>query len=129
MLAFATVGISAFGSVKSHLTRDQGRELLWRSAQIFSVGFSAGAAALVSYYVEGFLAWPLTGCLMTAIFYFSRWEPNLPLPTYGLTEHQSKARLERPDRLVLVKAVFEGFYNYRCRLDLRGNFSWTCGPG
>jgi hypothetical protein len=68
VLAFATVGISAFGSVKSHLTRDQGRELLWRSAQIFSVDFSAGAAALVSYYVEGFLAWPLTGCLMTAIF-------------------------------------------------------------
>ena len=68
VLAFATVGISAFGGLREHLTREQGHELLWGSAQIFSVGLSVGAAALVGYYVGGFIAWPLTGFLITALF-------------------------------------------------------------
>ena len=38
VLAFATVGVSAFGSLKEHLTREHGHEVLWGSAQIFSVG-------------------------------------------------------------------------------------------
>ena len=68
VLAFATVGVSAFGSIKEHLTREQGHEVLWGSAQIFSVGFSVGAVTFIAYYVESFLVWPLTGFLMTAIF-------------------------------------------------------------
>ena len=68
VLAFTTVGISAFGSLKRNLTREKGHEVLWGSGQIFSVGLSVGAAVLVGYYVEGFLAWPLTGFVVTALF-------------------------------------------------------------
>ncbi len=68
VLAFATVGASAFGSLKQDLTREKGHEVLWGSGQIFSVGLSIGAAVLVGYYVEGFMAWPLTGFLITALF-------------------------------------------------------------
>ena len=68
VLAFATVGASAFGSLKQDLTREKGHEVLWGSGQIFAVGLSIGAAVLVGYYVEGFMAWPLTGFLITALF-------------------------------------------------------------
>ncbi len=68
VLAFATVGVSAFGSLKRNLTREQGHEVLWGSGQIFSVGLSVGAAVLVDYNVEGFLIWPLTGFVVTALF-------------------------------------------------------------
>ena len=47
VLAFACVGLSAFGTLTKHLTREQGQEVIWGSTQIFSVGFSIGAAALV----------------------------------------------------------------------------------
>ncbi len=68
VLAFASVGLSAFGSLTEHLTREQGQEVIWGSTQIFSVGLAIGAAALVGHYVKGFAAWPLAGFLSTAIF-------------------------------------------------------------
>ena len=68
VLAFATVGASAFGSLKEDLTWEQGHELLWGSAQIFSVGLSVVAAALVAYNVESFVVWPLAGFLVTGTF-------------------------------------------------------------
>lgn len=68
VLAFATVGALAFGSLKKDLTREKGHEVLWGSGQIFSVGLSIGAAVVVGYYVEGFMAWPLTGFVITALF-------------------------------------------------------------
>ena len=68
VLAFATVGASAFGSLKEDLTREKGHEVLWGSGQVFSAGLSIGAAVVVGYYVEGFMAWPLTGFVVTALF-------------------------------------------------------------
>ena len=68
VLAFATVGASAFGSLKEDLTREKGHEVLWGSGQVFSVGLSISAAVVVGYYVEGFVAWPLTGFVVTALF-------------------------------------------------------------
>jgi|SRR5215204_124585 len=68
VLAFACVGLSAFGHLTQHLTREQGQEAIYGSIQIFSVGLSIGAAALIGHYVGGFIAWPLAGFLSTGIF-------------------------------------------------------------
>ena len=68
VLAFASVGLSAFGSLREHITREQGQEVISGSTQIFSVGLAISATAMVGHYVEGFAAWPLAGFLSTGIF-------------------------------------------------------------
>ncbi len=68
VLAFACVGLSAFGHLTQHLTREQGQEVIYGSIQVFSVGLPISTAALIGHYVGGFIAWPLAGFLSTAIF-------------------------------------------------------------
>ncbi len=68
VLGFAFVGVLAFGGLTKHVDREQGQALLWGSFHFFSVGLAIGAAALVVYYVQSFIAWPLAAILSTSVY-------------------------------------------------------------
>ncbi len=68
VLGFAFVGALAFGGVGKHYEQERGQALLWGSFHFLSVGLAIGAATLVAYYVDNFIAWPLAGFLSTAIY-------------------------------------------------------------
>jgi hypothetical protein len=70
VLGFAFVGALAFGGgVAKHFDQDHGEaSLMWGSFHFFSVGLAIGAAALVTHYVDNFIAWPLGGLLFTVIY-------------------------------------------------------------
>jgi hypothetical protein len=42
--------------------------LVWGSFHLLSVGLAVGATALVGYFVEGFLTWPVGGFIYTTIY-------------------------------------------------------------
>lgn len=68
VLGFAFVSVLAFGGLTKHVDREQGQALLWGSFHFFSVGLAIGAAALVVYYVQSFIAWPLAAFLSTSVY-------------------------------------------------------------
>ena len=68
MPGFAFVGVLAFGGLTKHFDRERGQALLWGSFHFFSVGLAIGAAVLVAYSVQGFLAWPLAAFLSTSVY-------------------------------------------------------------
>jgi len=68
VLGFAFVSVLAFGGLTKHFDREQGLALLWGSFHFFSVGLAIGAAALVVYYVQSFIAWPLAAFLSTSVY-------------------------------------------------------------
>ena len=68
VLGFAFVGVLAFGGLTKHFDRERGQALLWGSFHFFSVGLAIGAAALVAYSVQGFLAWLLAAFLSTSVY-------------------------------------------------------------
>lgn len=69
VLGFAFVGALAFGGVTEHFDRDQGEaHLVWGSFHFLSVAVAIGGAWGVSYFVQGFLAWPLGGFVATAVY-------------------------------------------------------------
>jgi hypothetical protein len=69
VLGFAFVGTLAFGSMAKHFDRDSGETpLIWGSFHFFSVGLAIGVSALVAYYVENFVAWPLGAFLATTVY-------------------------------------------------------------
>ncbi len=69
VLGFGFIGLLAFGGLEKHFDEDHGdTPLVWGSFHLLSVGFAIGAAALVGYLVEGFLAWPVGGFMYTAIY-------------------------------------------------------------
>ena len=68
VLGFAFVGVLAFGGVTTRYDQERGQALLWGSFHFLSVGLSIGAAALVAYYVENSIAWPLAAFLSTFIY-------------------------------------------------------------
>ncbi len=69
VLGFAFVGVLAFGGVAKHFDRDEGdTPLIWGSFHFFSVGLAIGVAAVIAYYVESFVAWPLAAFLSTITY-------------------------------------------------------------
>ena len=68
VLGFTFAGSLAYGSIPGHLDRERGHPLLWGSLHFVSIGLSVGAVALIAYFVEGFLVWPLAGFLVTSIY-------------------------------------------------------------
>ena len=69
VLGFAFVGALAFGGVTKHFDQDHSEaSLMWGSFHFFSVGLAIGAAALVTHYVDSFIAWPLGGLLFTGTY-------------------------------------------------------------
>jgi len=70
VLGFAFVGVLAFGGLTKRFDRERGQALLWGSFHFFSVGLAIGVAALVTYYVQSFTAWPLAAFLSTVVYLF-----------------------------------------------------------
>jgi hypothetical protein len=68
VLGFAFVGVLAFGGLTKRFDRERGQALLWGSFHFFSVGLAIGAAALMIYYVQSFMAWPLAAFLSTVVY-------------------------------------------------------------
>jgi hypothetical protein len=68
VFGFAFVGVLAFGGLTKHFNRERVQALLWGSFHFFSVGLAIGTAALVSYYVQGFIAWLLAAFLSTTVY-------------------------------------------------------------
>jgi hypothetical protein len=68
VLGFAFVSVLAFGGLTKRFDRERGQALLWGSFHFFSVGLAIGAAALVTYYVQSFIAWPLAAFLSTIVY-------------------------------------------------------------
>ena len=70
VLAFALVGIVAFGGVSTEFGAEPSRVRLWGSFRFFSVGTAVGAAWLASAHVPAFPGWPL-GAFLATVFYLS----------------------------------------------------------
>ncbi len=69
VLGFAFVGALAFGGMAKHFDQDEGdAPPMWGSFHFLSVGLAIGVAALVAYYVDSFIAWPLGGLLFTITY-------------------------------------------------------------
>ncbi len=69
VLGFALVGALAFGGITKHFDQDHGdAPLIWGSFHFFSIGAAIGVAALVAYFVESFIAWPLGAFLSTTTY-------------------------------------------------------------
>ena len=68
VMAFAVVGIVAFGGVTVEFGVEASHIQLWGSFRFFSVGVAVGVAWLASAYVPGFPGWPLGGFVAPASF-------------------------------------------------------------
>ncbi len=69
VLGFAFVGVLAFGGIERHFDQDRGdTPLIWGSFHFFSVGTAIGVAAVIAYYVESFIAWPVAAFLSTITY-------------------------------------------------------------
>lgn len=70
VLGFAFVGALAFGGVAERFDREDRGEapLVWGSFHFLSVALAIGGAWAASYFVQGFLAWPLGGFVATTIY-------------------------------------------------------------
>jgi hypothetical protein len=86
---FVFVGVLAFGGLTKRFDRERGQALLWGSFHFFSVGLAIGAAALVTYYVQSFIACPRRpSCRQPSTF--SSWEPSPPPRTNGTTGRKTE---------------------------------------
>ena len=65
-MAGAVLGF-AFGGLTKRFDRERGQALLWGSFHFFSVGLAIGAAALVVFFVQSFIAWALAALLSTTV--------------------------------------------------------------
>ena len=68
VLAFAMVGILAFGGVTVEFGVEASHIQLWGSFRFLSVGVAVGAAWMASAYAPSFSGWPLGGFVATASF-------------------------------------------------------------
>ncbi len=68
VLAFAVVGILAFGGVTVEFGVEASHIQLWGSFRFLSVGVAVGVAWLASAYAPSFLGWPLGAFVATASF-------------------------------------------------------------
>ncbi len=68
VLAFALVGVLAFGGMSVRSKEEPNNAALWGNFRFLSVGLAIGAAALVAHLVHNSLAWPLTAFLSTAVY-------------------------------------------------------------
>ncbi len=57
VLAFASVGVVAFGGVTTRFAPAPRQAALWGSFHFLSVGGAIGAAALVTYFLSGGVGW------------------------------------------------------------------------
>ena len=80
VVAFAVVGIVAFGGVTVEFGVEPSRVQLWGSFRFLSVGVAVGVAWLASVYTPSFPGWPLGGFVATASL--SWWEPRTPRRTW-----------------------------------------------
>lgn len=68
VLAFALVGVLAFGSVTKRFGGGSGRVELWGSFHLLSGGLAVGTAWLVGIYTSSFPGWPLGAFVATAVY-------------------------------------------------------------
>jgi hypothetical protein len=68
VLAFAVVGIVAFGGVSVEFGVEASHIQLWGSFRFLSVGVAVGLAWLVSTYTPSFPGWPMGAFVATASF-------------------------------------------------------------
>ncbi|MDP8947803.1 MAG: hypothetical protein M3N09_06865, partial [Actinomycetota bacterium] len=68
VLAFALVGVLAFGGVTAEFGGAPNRIELWGSFHFLSVGLAVGAAWLASAYVSSLPGWPLGAFVATAAY-------------------------------------------------------------
>ena len=68
VLAFASVGVLAFGGVAKRFGGGSGRVELWGSFHLFSGGIAVGAAWLVGTYASSMPGWPLGAFAATAVY-------------------------------------------------------------
>jgi hypothetical protein len=68
VLGFTFAGSLGYGGIPGQLDRERGHPLLWGSLHFVSIGIAVGAVALIAYFVEGFIVWPLGGFLVTSIY-------------------------------------------------------------
>ncbi len=68
VLAFATVGVLAFGGVSVEFGAESSRIRLWGRFRFLSVGAAVGAAWFASAHVPSFPGWPLGAFVATAAY-------------------------------------------------------------
>jgi len=68
VLAFALVGVLAFGGVTKRFGGGSGRVELWGSVHFLSGGMAVGAAWLVGAYASSLAGWPLGAFVATAVY-------------------------------------------------------------
>ena len=68
VLAFAAVGIGAFGGVSVEFGVEPSHVQLWGSFRFLSVGVAVGVAWLASAYAPSLPGWPLGGFVATASY-------------------------------------------------------------
>ena len=68
VLAFAAVGIGAFGGVTVEFGVEPSHVQLWGSFRFLSVGVAVGVAWLASAYAPSLQGWPLGGFVATASY-------------------------------------------------------------
>lgn len=68
VLAFALVGVLAFGGVRAEFGGTPNRIQLWGSFHFLSVGLAVGAAWVASAYVPSLPGWPLGAFVATATY-------------------------------------------------------------
>ena len=68
MLAFALVGVLAFGGVAKRFDGGSGRVELWGSFHLFSGALAVGGAWLVGTYASSSWGWPLAAFVATAVY-------------------------------------------------------------
>ena len=68
VLAFALIGVVAFGGVTAEFGGGSGRIQLWGGFHFLSVGLAVGAAWLVSAAAPSFPGWPLGAFAATAAY-------------------------------------------------------------
>lgn len=68
VLAFALVGVLAFGGVRAEFGGAPNRIQLWGSFHFLSVGLAVGAAWVASAYVPSLPGWPLGAFVATAAY-------------------------------------------------------------
>ncbi len=69
VLAFAVVGVFAFGGVTVEFEAPSNRIQLWGSFHFLSVGLAVGVAWLASSYAPSFPGWPLGAFVATAAYF------------------------------------------------------------